>query len=481
MRKYLKTLSFLLCAAILFSLVSCSGGKGTETSKKDETTKEVTTDNPATSTNEISTTEESTTEETTTIDLSKLSVSERIDLMKLKTQEDIKRIREYAFEEYLDKIRKTESARRTELVSGKITIGNITMRIETKIDGSPSDNGKYPIYIILHGGGADPTGQINDSQWKGMIDRYRDPTTYNGIFVSCRAIENTWDCHWVPNAFQFYDRIIEDAVAFMKGDPNRVYLVGYSAGGDGVYQISPRLADRFAAVNMSAGHPNGVSLASLYNLPIYLQVGELDKAYSRNTVTVEYGNKLLGYQKTYKGGYTHEVFVHVNKEHGVVGDNAKNPQTVVDNIARWFALGGKQGEGGTKTAITHAAALMSQHTRNPLPEKVVWDLSARAAVRKTTAFYWLDVDISVNNGVIVAEYDKANNKITISKCDVKNKDITILLNEEMVDLFKPVTLVVLNKETTYELQLDKELLRRHTDERGDPNYQFIAKITFRVN
>lgn len=401
--------------------------------------------------------------------------------MNLKTQEDISKIREYAFEEYIENLRKNSIERRNELLSGKIIINNITMRLDVKIDGKLAAGERFPIYIILHGGGADPTGSMNDSQWKGMVDRYRVADTYKGIFVSCRAIENTWDCHSVPNAFQFYDRIIEDAVAFHKGDPNRVYLVGYSAGGDGVYQISPRLADRFAAVNMSAGHPNGISLASLYNLPIYLQVGELDKAYNRHVVTAEYGNKLEELKKTYKGGYTYDVFVHSNKEHGVVGDNARNPQTVVDNLAAWLASGGQAGVGGTKSAATHAAGLMSQHTREPLPKKVVWDLSTRAEIRNTTAFYWLDVDISANKGVIAAEYSKEENKIKILKCDVKNKDVTIYLNEEMVDLFKPVKLVISGKETTYNLELDKELLRQTTAERGDPNFQFIAKITFKIS
>ena len=48
-------------------------------------------------------------------------------------------------------------------------------------------------------------------------------------------------------------------------DPNRVYLTGFSAGGDGVYQITARMNDRFAATNMSAGHHNWVNFENLYN------------------------------------------------------------------------------------------------------------------------------------------------------------------------------------------------------------------------
>ena len=38
-------------------------------------------------------------------------------------------------------------------------------------------------------------------------------------------------------------------------NPNKVYLLGYSAGGDGVYQLAPRMADRWAAAAMMADSP----------------------------------------------------------------------------------------------------------------------------------------------------------------------------------------------------------------------------------
>ena len=49
-------------------------------------------------------------------------------------------------------------------------------------------------------------------------------------------------------------------------DPNRVYIMGYSAGGDGVYQLAPRMADRWAAAAMMAGHPNDASPLGLRNI-----------------------------------------------------------------------------------------------------------------------------------------------------------------------------------------------------------------------
>ena len=42
-----------------------------------------------------------------------------------------------------------------------------------------------------------------------------------------------------------YDRLIENMILFENVDPNRVYILGYSAGGDGVYQIAPRIVNLY--------------------------------------------------------------------------------------------------------------------------------------------------------------------------------------------------------------------------------------------
>lgn len=63
---------------------------------------------------------------------------------------------------------------------------------------------------------------------------------------------------------------------------NKVYILGYSAGGDGIYYLAPRLADYWAAATMCAGHPNGAKPYNLRNIGFGLLVGGLDHAYNRN-------------------------------------------------------------------------------------------------------------------------------------------------------------------------------------------------------
>ena len=148
------------------------------------------------------------------------------------------------------------------------------MRFLMEQKGEPDENGLYPLYITLHGGG-DWTPEDNDGQWFGMFQYYKE-AVQNGIYVACRGITDTWDLHFRPESYPLYDRLIQAMISLYRADPNRVYLLGFSAGGDGVYQITPRMADRFAAANMSSGHPNGISMRNLMNCPFSIQVGVRD-------------------------------------------------------------------------------------------------------------------------------------------------------------------------------------------------------------
>ena len=234
---------------------------------------------------------------------------------------------------------------------------------------------------------------------------------------------------------------------------------------------------------MTAGHPEGIDLTNLYNLPFYLQVGELDSAYTRNTLTVEYDQKLDALAEKYGGGYYHKCFVHANTEHGAVGDCLSNQTVIADNDA-WLVAqqNGTAYTGGTVKAETHAAKLMTTHTRDPLPKRVIWNVSTTQNSndkRKIDAFYWLSSNAT--NGIIDVSYDKATNTITFAECTVRRANVTIYLNEEMVDLFSPVKIVLPDgsvQEFLPEISLD--LLRETTSDRGDPNYQFCASYTLKL-
>ena len=413
------------------------------------------------------------------------TLSDQIDALagKLTDEAAIKEARAMVWEEYAARIGDSRKSEIRKNKTTKIKIGGVTMKVMTRVTGRAPKDG-YPLFLVYHGGGYNPDGQINESQWSGMAERYDDVP---GIYCSIRSVsdnESSGQIFSTDISWKFYDRIIENCILYMNANPNQVYIVGYSAGGNGVYQIAPRITDRLASATMTAGHPEGIDLTNLYNLPFYLQVGELDTAYSRNTITVEYEQKLDALAKQYGGGYYHKCFVHYNKEHGFVGDNASGQTVIADNAA-WLQAqkSGTAYTGSTVKVETHAAKLMTTHTRDPLPQRVIWSVGTNKTAnqrRKINSFYWLST--SASNGIIDASYDKATNTITIKECSVRRANVTVYLNEEMVDLFSTVKIVMPDgsvKEFTPEISLD--LLRETTEERGDPSYQFCASYTFKLS
>jgi len=403
---------------------------------------------------------------------------------KISDVQTLKKARSLIWEEYVEYLDSADGAkRREELIANQVTtlkIDGASMKVMTKVVGE-APSGGYPLFLVYHGGGYDPDQNTNEGQWEHMFERYAH---IPGIYCAIRSAsdyEKSGQIFSTDISWQFYDRIIENCIAFMNVNPNQVYIVGYSAGGNGVYQIAPRITDRLASANMTAGHPEGISLINLYNLPFYLQVGEFDTPYNRNVIKVEYAKKLDDLAKRFGGGYMHDCFVHFEKEHGKVGDN-KVGQTVIADVYAWYSSksGGAAYTGGTKVANTHAARIMTQHTRNPVPERVVWELSVTAGAnreREINSFYWLST--TIQTGIIDASYDKATNTVTIKTDKVGKGDITVYLNEDMVDVFSPVTIVLPDgSKTTFTPKISIDTLRNTTMERGDPGYQFCAEFTF---
>ena len=200
-----------------------------------------------------------------------------------------------------------------------LTHGGKTMRFFMEIIGEPDGDGRYPLYIALHGGGG-TAAEANNDQWLDMFAYYQGAIE-RGIYLACRGITDTWDLHFQEDSYPLYDRLIEAMTVNYGADPDRVYLLGFSAGGDGVYQIAPRLADRFAAANMSSGHPNGVSLLNLANCPICLQVGIRDY-YNEDVLrcvrAAEFEKTLSGYREEYGFGYDHRILLHVPEDSAIM-------------------------------------------------------------------------------------------------------------------------------------------------------------------
>jgi predicted peptidase len=355
------------------------------------------------------------------------------------TKEDAAKARELLWLHHVARIAKE---RKEEIDKGLLKLDKHEMPFFLKTFGAEPKEG-WSLWISMHGGGGAPKA-VNDQQWENQKRLYR---LEEGIYVAPRAPTDNWNLWHESHIDDFFDRLIEDLIVLKHVDPNRVYIMGYSAGGDGVYQLAPRMADRWAAAAMMAGHPNDASWLGLRNLGFAIQAGGMDAAYSRNKIAKQWVDKLDELQRDDPKGYVHFGKIFENKGHWMDGEDAK--------VLPWMA------------------ALR----RNPIPDRVVWKQSSVTHDR----LYWLAIpknDPSLAGAEAVVE--RAGQTITIKSVG-RVDDLLIRLDDRMVNLDQPVRVVY----------RDRVLFDRHTprtiatlihtlSQRGDPQLMFDAEVDVKV-
>ena len=339
----------------------------------------------------------------------------------------------------------------------------------------------------------------------------RENDKYNG---------NTWDTHFTPPAQVLIEKLImrmlmkdpltsndiaryksftqnPEATSFV--DSNQIYLVGFSAGGDGVYRLSTNLADRFAAVSMSAGHPGDVQFDNLANTPICLQVGDEDDNYDRNTTTVDVAFKLDTLALRYPGLYAHNCYVHV---HRVAGGDPHNSWSAIEtgysrgpvltDLHTW-RINPEAGQRHWVMMNTNVVDWVSRYPRYPHPRTVVWNLRSRPS-RDTELdtnwpskrfFYWLYLRADTDEtDTFDVTFERASNSFYIDRRNPKPY-FGILLSQKMVDFGKKVAVFMRGHGKskysigTFNVKADEEIRRQTLDARGDDNLVFDAAIRFK--
>ena len=319
----------------------------------------------------------------------------------------------------------------------KLTHGEHVMPFEFRTFGEKPDGGRS-LFISMHGGGGAPA-RVNDQQWKNQIGLY-EPT--EGIYVAPRAPTDTWNLWHQSHIDPLFADLILMMVLFEDVNPDRVYLMGYSAGGDGVYQLAPRMADSLAAAAMMAGHPNETKPDGLRNLPFALYMGGKDSAYQRNEIAAQWKTKLADLAESDPGAYIHRVVIYPEFGHWMQRKDAE------------------------------ALPWMMKYTRNPHPTKIIWlqdDVTH-------DAFYWLGVPQNQTDlperPLVTAEIDRNSIKIESEQLD----GITIFLNDQIADLDEDITISFNGTSRTLKPQRTIGNLIRTLISRRDPAYLFPAVI-----
>lgn len=336
-----------------------------------------------------------------------------------------------------DALTRIASERKAELEGLSFTQGDKTLRWMEQTFGEPPVAGRS-LWISMHGGGNAPTA-VNDRQWRNQSRLY-EPA--EGIYVAPRAPTDTWNLWHESHIDPMFQHLIETYVASRGVNPNRVYLLGYSAGGDGVWQLAPRMADRFAAAAMMAGHPNEASLLGLRNLPFAIFMGGNDRAYNRNQVATDRAAELASLAKADPGGYRHLSRIYEGAGHWMEGKDAE------------------------------ALPWMAGFERNPWPRKVVWQQDDVVHRR----FYWLRIP----DGTEIKDRQKmvatvCGQTITLEG-EVPSK-ICLRLSDRLIDLDQSMTVTIADREIfTGKLQRRAAVILASLTERVDPESAAAAEL-----
>ena len=265
----------------------------------------------------------------------------------------------------------------------------------------------YTMFICLHGGGG-CSKSVNDDQWDQQPTFFERGFRDGCVAVSPRGISDTWNCHFVDESFPALARLVENYIIFGGVNPNRIYLIGFSAGGDGVYALSERLPFLFAACSPQAGHPNDIGCENLSNLPMYLAVGENDSAYKRNTVAVEYYNRIIALNSTKCGNF--KAHCEVVKGSGHCFWCAQKPR-------EGFFDGSKTSEKRNYTAFD----FLYENVRNPAPSKLTCNVDlfltklGNYYTPRGKYFYYIEVDEKNHPKEIMVNIDFNNNTINVTE------------------------------------------------------------------
>lgn len=87
---------------------------------------------------------------------------------------------------------------------------------------------------------------------------------------SAEEASDMWWKHYIPDVLTI---IIQCFSILNMIDTNKVFVTGYSAGGDGIYHVASMMADLLAGAAMMAGHPNRAPIYNMRNLTFAIHVG----------------------------------------------------------------------------------------------------------------------------------------------------------------------------------------------------------------
>lgn len=191
-------------------------------------------------------------------------------------------------------------------------------------EGSASQS-TFPLVVCLHGAGECGSDNVQQLNWLPSVlaetRRQRDFSCYI-LAPQCPA-NSDWtryrkrcsaDNQTTIAANDLLMCLIQDVLKFSNVDRRRVYLVGFSMGSYGAWDLAAEFPDAFAAVVPIAGGGRTNLAASLVNVPIWTVHGDNDETCPvQQTRDIVDALKAAGAAPSYSElrGIGHEAWKHV--------------------------------------------------------------------------------------------------------------------------------------------------------------------------
>jgi predicted peptidase len=171
----------------------------------------------------------------------------------------------------------------TGFLDRSVVVAGATHRYQVFVPANFTADRLWPVLIDLHGNGAQGSDGIRQTAHflADTIRMTRGNLPFVVVFPQA-AIGTTWQ---TPAMKALVMNELDNSVAEFNGDPNRIYLSGFSMGGNGAYRIAADAPARFAAVVVVAGfvdtrvddpRPFADLAARLRSIPIWIFQGEAD-------------------------------------------------------------------------------------------------------------------------------------------------------------------------------------------------------------
>lgn len=312
----------------------------------------------------------------------------------------------------------------------------------------------YALVVCLHGAGF--TGEAYLDRWKSRLGEH--------YILACPTYPaGAWFTRRAEDLVLATVQLVQQRYRI---DPNRIFLSGMSNGGIGAWLIGMHHAPLFAGLAPMASGIDDVLFPFLENLrttPVYIIHGSQDQV-----MPVELSRKLAGELKNLDYPF---IYREHDRTHAMAGGHFF-PREELPDLVKWFDNQRRMPVPKTLTVVRDASHLLP----------FGW---VRIDATDQIASFSEDLIDKRDDSIRKRTYARLTAQVTgPNRIDVRTdrvRQYTLYLNDDLVDLSKPVVITI-DGQPSFEglLTPHVETLLRQARLRHDPAQLFPAQVTLTV-